>query len=121
VAQPQHADRHEQRGAVDDEEQHVFAPEAGAFAITPRPVPVREVGERGGQNGGDGFCTQGLVVQRAFATNEAQHVEQTHIDDERRCSHDAKLRQLVDDVAKAPVQGVHTDQATWGPPDSLAR
>jgi hypothetical protein len=107
VAQPEHADRHQQRDAVDDEKQDVLAAKARAFPVAPRPVPVGEVGERHGADDRDRLRAQRLVVQRPLAAGEAQQVEQADVDDERDGSDDPELGQLVHEVAEASIQGVH--------------
>jgi len=107
VAQPQHAHRHQQRDAVDHEEQDVLAAKAGALTIAPRPVPVREVGERHGDDDRDGLGTQRLVEERAFAAGKSQQVEQADIDNEGDGPDNAELGQFVHEVAEASIQGVH--------------
>jgi hypothetical protein len=98
------ADPDERRGdhqadAVEDEEQHVLAAQAGAVPMPERPVAVREVGERRGDHGGDHVRGDGAHPGAAV-----QQIEDRESDDEGDRADTSELRELTPEMREPTAQ-----------------
>ena len=80
-----------ERDQVDHEEQHVLPAQAGAGPVREGPVPVGEVGDRGGDAGGDD-----VRGRRAEPDAEVHQVEQADVDEEVDDADDPECRDLLE-------------------------
>ena len=85
--------------AVEQEEQHVLATEAGPGAGPPGPVPIREVGEGRRERGRDDLVGQDLVRDRPAVV--LQQVERAGVEDVGKQADGAELGDLVAELREA--------------------
>ena len=86
--------------AIEQEEQHVLAGEAGSGAMTERPQPVAGVGDQRCDDDRDGLGGQRLVVEWSVSARVEQRIEHQQVDDEPHAADGQELQALADELVQ---------------------